>query len=253
MLRTIQYLSILVGAISLAVLAQNVLHLEFAEVFETFLATYERLAEVLLGWAKPFAEAVADYLGLELPSWWKNAVILYTTMGGATVRSGTHLFALFSAQLRVLQAREREELRSLEDEYDAALEKLKQPGITKEESQEAARMIRTHDLRVMGVRHKFRIERERYFRSQKFAGYARLAATVFWPVVWILDLVMSALPSSTEIFENYRRAFAGEQPIPRQGWGARLKSSFAVNSLREFSLIVIGACIFVVLAMYDPL
>lgn len=85
-LTTIRWLSIFTGALSLFYLGHAWFDFGLGEVFQRIYAWYAGILHPLVEVLNPVALWVLGLLGWSLPVWWKDAVVLYFSVGGASTR-----------------------------------------------------------------------------------------------------------------------------------------------------------------------
>jgi len=87
-LTTIRWLSIFTGALSLFYLGNAWFEFGLGEVFTRIYAWYAGILHPVVELLKPMALWLMGLLGWSLPVWWKDGVVLYVAVGGATARGG---------------------------------------------------------------------------------------------------------------------------------------------------------------------
>lgn len=85
-LNTVRWLSIFTGALSLFYLGHTWFEFGLSQLLQQVYQWYSGIMHPIVVLLQPMAQWVAGLLHWELPVWWKDALVLYLAMGGATAR-----------------------------------------------------------------------------------------------------------------------------------------------------------------------
>jgi|CXWL01.1.fsa_nt_gi hypothetical protein len=96
-LTTIRWLSIFTGALSLFYLGHAWFEFGLVDLFTRVYAWYAGILHPVVDLLKPLALSLAWLVGWSLPPWWKDAMVVYLALGGASSRGG--LFPMWDAMI----------------------------------------------------------------------------------------------------------------------------------------------------------
>jgi hypothetical protein len=123
-LTTIRWLSIFAGALSLFYLGHAWFDFGLGEVFRRVHEWYVGLVHPVVDLLRPMVMLLSEWLGWSLPTWWKDAIMLYLLFGAATGRSHHFLYDAFNDYGPAMSPSRSRKPRESDDSYKRRMRRI---------------------------------------------------------------------------------------------------------------------------------